>query len=493
MMHPARLPIVKPPRGVTLDRTHPLTRGLMGAWLLNELSGDAVWDSVGNAQLGTVQNGNPVWSNGGLTLTEASTFDWINLIGTGANPNAFAFGTDPYTVVAGIKTTSSESYNTFLAFDNYRPQLHTTPGGQFGFNHSGGGSGTTSISGLNDGTLHVCAIAREGTGANETSLYVDGALDSTHQHSGSIAVPIDLRLGWSGYGLEYFTGTVVFLYVFSRCLSAQEIAALSRHPYQICCASNRSKYFTSKAGGTTYIKDAAWQIGAAESKDMTWRLLAEAVKGTAWRSFNIELKSVSWRVLDADIANASWMIKATADESIAWYVLSIGQRDIAWAILNQSQTLKPISWRVLADASKLAAWQVLNDSTTPTVWQVLNEAGKNSAWQILTSGIFSQAISWGILSQSERDCTWWILNDTTSVSSWQLFNIRDELVGWHLLDQMATDSAWRVFNTDDKDVRWQILATEIPEPIATFVLRKSSIFAFNLSDKAVITFNHKLQ
>jgi len=51
--------ITKPPRGILLDRSHPLSRGLIGCWLLNEGSGNKVFDLSGNGHHGTFKNMDP--------------------------------------------------------------------------------------------------------------------------------------------------------------------------------------------------------------------------------------------------------------------------------------------------------------------------------------------------------------------------------------------------------------------------------------------------
>ncbi len=51
------MPLIKPIRGVQLNRTHPLTKALIGCWLFNEGSGDRLSDLSGNRGPGTLVNG----------------------------------------------------------------------------------------------------------------------------------------------------------------------------------------------------------------------------------------------------------------------------------------------------------------------------------------------------------------------------------------------------------------------------------------------------
>lgn len=48
--------MIKPFRGIQLNKSHPLARGLVGCWLMNEGSGSKVHDYSGNDKKGTLQN-----------------------------------------------------------------------------------------------------------------------------------------------------------------------------------------------------------------------------------------------------------------------------------------------------------------------------------------------------------------------------------------------------------------------------------------------------
>ena len=49
-------PWQKPYRGIQLNRQHPLARGLVGCWLVNEGTGDKVFDYSGNGNNGILTN-----------------------------------------------------------------------------------------------------------------------------------------------------------------------------------------------------------------------------------------------------------------------------------------------------------------------------------------------------------------------------------------------------------------------------------------------------
>ena len=109
-------PTQKPPLGSIIDWSHPLARGLVGCWLLNEGGGDAIYDMVENRKA-TIS---------GLSWGSGKLYNYIS----GQNGSIHVNGsiqTSQVTHVAGIRshTTSSSGYisdgragaGTYLLFD----------------------------------------------------------------------------------------------------------------------------------------------------------------------------------------------------------------------------------------------------------------------------------------------------------------------------------------------------------------------------------------
>lgn len=57
-------PTQKPWLGLQVNYGHPLSKGLVGLWLMNENSGDKVQDLSGNGNSGTLAGTTPVWTPG---------------------------------------------------------------------------------------------------------------------------------------------------------------------------------------------------------------------------------------------------------------------------------------------------------------------------------------------------------------------------------------------------------------------------------------------
>ena len=67
--------IQKPFRGVQLNRTHPLAKGLVGCWLFNEATGETAFDLSGHGNNGTLEN-DVAW--GGSKFGGSLKFDGVD-------------------------------------------------------------------------------------------------------------------------------------------------------------------------------------------------------------------------------------------------------------------------------------------------------------------------------------------------------------------------------------------------------------------------------
>ena len=57
------MPLIKPIKSSIVNPTHPLAKGLVGCWLLNEGTGNKISDLSGHGNSGTIY-GSPAWSAG---------------------------------------------------------------------------------------------------------------------------------------------------------------------------------------------------------------------------------------------------------------------------------------------------------------------------------------------------------------------------------------------------------------------------------------------
>jgi hypothetical protein len=213
--------LIKPRPGSEsqLDRSHPLTQGLVGAWLMNEGAGSVVQDVSGNQNHGI---GTGIdWSAdlyGPATLFTTSSTDKITLsksITSSQNGSTIVFlgrlnSVGPKMLVGKAGATNNQIY----AYDATRIRLYA--------------AGTTS-----DWTADKSFNTRlrlyvfVGSGAGWT-LYLDGK--SQGYVSNDNALTWDL-IGYGSNNTAYtWNGTITYVSAYSRALSASEIASLYAGP-----------------------------------------------------------------------------------------------------------------------------------------------------------------------------------------------------------------------------------------------------------------------
>jgi hypothetical protein len=229
----------KPPLGAKINFAHPLAKGIVGCWLMNEGGGNKVYDLSGNGNTGTLTN---------MSLPSTSTSGW--------NPGRFgrclAFdGSNDYVDLSGVHRQMTSDFSVFIwvktistgwgiIFGNYNGgtslvfQLHIVTG-VLDLYTSIGASGTTfsSITAINDGKYHFVGVTRVGVLG---TIWIDGLPSNTGASKpGDLYSGINYRLGVDsrvGGGLN-FGGIEDSLLVFNRALSAQEVLQLYREPFSM--------------------------------------------------------------------------------------------------------------------------------------------------------------------------------------------------------------------------------------------------------------------
>lgn len=231
--------ITKPKPRAIINPLHPLSRGLVGYWLFNEMSGSLANDISGNKNHGLITNiipniqgsgwgGNKFGSslqlngtdnyvdcgyNKSLDLTEDLTIGVIinpttvanyrNIIGTATDRNEF---TMPYDL----------SINTF---NNVGLHLGT---GSAIFTISTG-SGTVPL----NKNSHIIATVL-GTTAN---IYLNGILKDTDTFVGTRQTLSKLLFGARVTNLYFWDGSIVVIYMYNRGISHSEVKQLNHDPF----------------------------------------------------------------------------------------------------------------------------------------------------------------------------------------------------------------------------------------------------------------------
>ena len=229
---------VKPPLGTPIDWSHPLARGLVGVWLMNEDSGKILTNLA-----------DPV-SPAIMSSSISRTVDGISNRGDNANatihgtPNLYDIGN--YTILLrGRPQGSGVNDRSLIRMQNSNPLVYLGVGTQAGVGGIdnkfylierddgggglGGGGGNTNI---NDDTRVIVYGATKKLSTGLWSFYFDGQPDGTF--AGSItsiihATTPTITLFHSGSST--FRGDHEYMFIWKRCLSDFEVKQHFLNPY----------------------------------------------------------------------------------------------------------------------------------------------------------------------------------------------------------------------------------------------------------------------
>ena len=238
----------KPPLGFGIDRSHPLARGLVGCWLFNEGAGGRANDIAG-VRHGTVA-GN-IWSAGGITTTSTS------MISLPAIPLV-----PPYSLcLSYIYTASNSNYLTYIGSINNDEYY-----GASSFNVSlNAGKPRMNLIGLWTAILAVAPnigsqvdltvnVYRIGV-VTFTDAYVNGvlAVSANYDYGGADTTTGTYGSMWNRPdGTKPFGNIGVRQSLYSRALSASEVAQLYQEPYCFVEGWNYARYYSLPTGAAWF-------------------------------------------------------------------------------------------------------------------------------------------------------------------------------------------------------------------------------------------------
>jgi len=215
---------------------------LIGCWVMNEGTGDTVFDMSGNGNIGTFASGasRPVWQRG--KSGSSVYFDGGDKI-IGPSLGALSL---PLTIVASIRRSSTGVWNPIFVtheVDNcyYGAALIIQDADTVWLQYGDGDGNTSNDRNTRHGASSLAAnrwytIAGVIRGQNDMDIYLDG-VDDGGSYSGA-GTTMDTSNGepalgrWAALSTDqYLTGNIEYVYLFNRALSDSEITLLYREPF----------------------------------------------------------------------------------------------------------------------------------------------------------------------------------------------------------------------------------------------------------------------
>jgi len=253
--------ILKPPKGRLLKLSgHPLAKGLVGYWLMNEGSGNIVNDLSGNGNSGTlVANASWVPGKFGPAINLDGTGDLINC----GNINMQGWSEISIVVFAKHDSSGSDEHTLASNYDGttatilFRIEPSDDSVEIFFVTDVVKNIACTDLN-VTPNVVHQIAMTYDGT----MRAYLNGVVSSTTISSGAlknIATANNFYLGASPHtASDNLTGNIEFALLYNRGLSASEIVSININPFQMVRRDNLpiivGAAASGAAGGVEYIE-----------------------------------------------------------------------------------------------------------------------------------------------------------------------------------------------------------------------------------------------
>jgi hypothetical protein len=217
--------ILKPTRAIQLNKSHPLSRGIVGCWLMNEGGGNKVYDLSGNNNTG-IFYGNPTWVAGkfGSCLSFDGNVDYVNIayiLPTTGSISLWYYVKPYYDYQTILDNSVNENYWEMWIYGDGRLRARVqsdTADVQYDLDN---------LSGPNN-WYHIVWVWNN-TGA--AWLYVNGILRNTDTEGAMISAGTNFYLAGGNAGNTKGNGTIDDVILYNRALSAAEIHQIYREPF----------------------------------------------------------------------------------------------------------------------------------------------------------------------------------------------------------------------------------------------------------------------
>jgi hypothetical protein len=228
------MPLSKPLRGIRLNKTHPLARNLVRAWVINENGGTFLYDNCNHAIAGF--SGAPTWKAGkyGPRLEFDGSDDSAD------NTAILPFTSYPFTIVVSAVRCSGTYSNWYGVHQSgvniQRAAMYCSNTGLLtGVVYSGSTGGTVqSVTTFAAGDEYWGAFV--GYSSTNRSMFVNGRFEAnvtTARNFPASPNTESFARMWGGADASYYKAKFNFVYAYNRALTDAEIAWLYREPFEI--------------------------------------------------------------------------------------------------------------------------------------------------------------------------------------------------------------------------------------------------------------------
>jgi len=247
----------KPLLGVPVNWSHPLARGLVSCWLMNEGVGNKIYDLSGNKNTGSFY-GDTKWVPGkyGPCLSFDGDGDYVNL----GNSNIFDITSNTISMWVKTGTSVNQRYvlDSFVGDSPYPFALRLLANGKMRYLIFDGTNFPlidSSVTVVDNNWHHI--VGKRDTSTDKIYIYIDSVErgNTTDTTTLSTFNNNNLYLGVKGdfSASTYFNGTIDNVMIFNRALIAQEIAWLYREPFAMFDRPSIGLLYVPPAGGQTIL------------------------------------------------------------------------------------------------------------------------------------------------------------------------------------------------------------------------------------------------
>jgi len=177
------------------------------------LDGDGTSGDDNNTFTDSSTNAHTITENGSVVQGSFSPYgdNWSNYFDGNDHLNtaAVVFGTNNFTIELWVMfddASATQNPMIVLGNDGYNDWQLDTASSKIRFQHTSGSfSGATT---LQDNTWYHVAVVREGTGTNETKIYLNGVVDATSTVSENFDGTGDIKIGRNRGNSYYLSGYI---------------------------------------------------------------------------------------------------------------------------------------------------------------------------------------------------------------------------------------------------------------------------------------------